>query len=527
MNNVLINKRRTNVYFSGKLIQGLLLIMSLGPVTHADDWPMWGRDSSRNMVASVKGLPDSFDLGKAEEGSEEIDQATTRNIRWVAKLGSQTYGNPTVTGGKVYVGTNNEVPRDPDNVGDRGILMCFDEKTGDFLWQLSVPKLGAGKVSDWEYIGICSSPVVIDDFVYIVTNRGEVLCLDVHGMKNGNDGPYNEEGQFMAGPGKPPVKVKDMHADIIWRFDMRDELGVFPHNITSCSPLVVGNHVYATTSNGVDWSHTNIPAPFSPSFIVLDKKTGTLRGEEDSGISARALHACWTSPTYGEASGKGIIIWGGSDGWCYGYDPVPVKGDDDFNVLNERWRFDCNPPEYRTKDGKPIRYATSLGPSEIIATPVYYNDRAYIAIGQDPEHGDGVGQLSCIDISKEGDITKEGAVWTYQGVGRTISTVSIADGLLYIAEYAGKIHCLNADTGEPYWIYDTQSRIWGSTLVSADRVYVGNEDGDLTILKAGKAMQFINKINFNAPIYSSPIAANGTLYVASQSHLFAIGGSSP
>ena len=445
----------------------------------------------------------------------------------MAKLGSQAYGNPTVADGKVYVGTNNEVPRDRENVGDRGILMCFDEKTGEFLWQLIVPKLGAGKVSDWEYIGICSSPAVIDDYVYVVTNRGEVLCLDVQGMRNGNDGPYDEEAQYMASPGKPPVSVKDIHADIIWRFDMRDELGVFPHNITSCSPLVVEEQVYATTSNGVDWSHTNIPSPFSPSFIVLDKKTGILRGEENSGISARALHACWTSPTYGEVSGKGILIWGGSDGWCYGYDPVPIKGEDDFNVLNELWRFDCNPPEYRFKDNKPLRYATSGGPSEIIATPVFYKGRAYVSIGQDPEHGDGVGQLSCIDISKRGDISREGAVWTYRGLGRSISTVSIADGLLYVAEYAGKIHCLDAETGLPYWIYDTQSRIWGSTLVTDGKVYVGNEDGDLIILKAGKEMQFINKINFEAPIYSSPIAANGTLYIASQTHLFAIGKSSP
>ena len=139
------------------------------------DWPMWGRDSSRNMVSDEKNLPDSFDPGRLKGASEEIDMATTKNVRWVAKLGSQAYGNPTVAGGKVYVGTNNESPRNPNLKGDRGVMMALDEKTGKFLWQLAVPKLGTGKVSDWEYLGICSPPTVEGNRIYLVTNRCEVI----------------------------------------------------------------------------------------------------------------------------------------------------------------------------------------------------------------------------------------------------------------------------------------------------------------------------------------------------------------
>ena len=78
----------------------------------AADWPMWGGDPSRNMVSQEKGLPSVFDAGKFKAGSEEIDLATTKNVKWVVKLGTQTYGNPTVSGGRVFLGTNNEVPRD-------------------------------------------------------------------------------------------------------------------------------------------------------------------------------------------------------------------------------------------------------------------------------------------------------------------------------------------------------------------------------------------------------------------------------
>src|SRR5713226_10549820 len=119
-----------------------ILLLGVMPVlAGAGDWPMWGHDSSRNMVSGEKGLPVSFDAGQFKSGSEESDMATTKNVRWVAKLGSQSYGNPTVAGGKVFVGTNNESPRNPNLKGDRGVLMCLDEKTGNLIWQLAAPKL--------------------------------------------------------------------------------------------------------------------------------------------------------------------------------------------------------------------------------------------------------------------------------------------------------------------------------------------------------------------------------------------------
>lgn len=488
----------------------------------AADWPMWGLDASRNMVSPEKSVPDSFATGKIRADSEEIDMATTKNVKWVVKVGSQCYGNPTVAGGRVYVGTNNESPRDKKFEGDHSMLMCFEEATGKYLWQLGVPKLGAGKVSDWEYLGICSSPAVEGNRLYLVTNRCEVVCLDTEGMANGNDGPFKDEGQYAAGPGKPPLTVGPQDADIIWRFDMSEELGVFPHNVTSCSPLVQGDYVYTSTSNGVDWSHVNLPSPRAPALIALNKKTGELAGEEVSKISKNTLHANWASPAFGVVGSRGVLVYGGGDGFCYGFEPVPVKGEDDLDVLKEIWRFDCNPPHYRMKDGKPLKYATHDGPSEIISTPVFYKNRVYVAIGQDPEHGEGVGNLSCIDATKTGDITASGKVWAYDKLNHTISTVSIADNLLFVADYAGVVHCLDPDTGAVHWTHKTGSHIWGSTLVADGKVYVGNESGDLIILAAAKEKKVINTINFGSPVYSTPVVANGVLYVASQNQLYAI-----
>ncbi len=493
------------------------------PLNYASDgseWPMWGNTPSRNMVGEASNLPVNVEPGRTLPGSDDIDMSTTENVLWVAKLGSQAYGNVTVAGGVVFAGTNNESPRDPNQQGDRGVLMAFDEKTGEFKWQLLVPKLGAGKVSDWEYVGLCSSPAVEGDMVYVVTNRGQAVCLDINGLADGNDGPFQDEAMYMSANGEP-VELTDQHADIIWSYDMREELGVFPHNVSSCSPLIIGDLLYVATSNGVDWSHNNIPAPFSPSLVALDKNTGELKGEEASQVSERVLHASWSSPAYGEINGKPLIIWGGGDGITYAYEPEPVVGPDGYEILKEVFRYDSNPPEYREKDGKPIKYATYPGPSEVISTVVVYDNIAYALIGQDPEHGDGVGMLSAIDASMEGDISGK-AIWTYKDIGRTVSTPSIYNGMIFAAEYDGDIHCLDIETGEVHWVHATDSRIWGSTLVADGKVYLPNEDGQLVVLAATKEKELLAEIEFFTPIYSSPVVANDVLYVATQTHLYAM-----
>ncbi|MHC5004702.1 MAG: outer membrane protein assembly factor BamB family protein, partial [Planctomycetota bacterium] len=234
-----------------------------------------------------------------------------------------------------------------------------------------------------------------------------------------------------------------------------------------------------------------------------------------------------TSPAYLKHDGLELGIFGGPDGWCYAFSPKPKQDEDGYDVLQEVWRADCNLPEYRVHRDRPARYASRGGPSEIISTPVTYKNRVYVTIGQDPEHGEGVGNLVCLDGSKTGDITQSGKVWNYSKINRSLSTPSVIDDLVYTADFSGFVYCLDANTGELYWKHDTKGHIWGSTLVADGKVYVGNEDGYLTILQASKELKMLGEIDMMAPIYSSPIAANGVLYVASMTHLFAIAQTAP
>ena len=124
----------------------------------------------------------------------------------------------------------------------------------------------------------------------------------------------------------------------------------------------------------------------------------------------------------------------------------------------------------------------------------------------------------------EGDVTKTKQVWSYDKIHRSISTISISDGRLYVADYSGFVYCLDARTGEEHWIHDTKGHIWGSTLVADGKVYIGNEDGYMTIIPAKKTYdeKEVIEIDMVSQVYSSAVAANGVLYVATHTHLFAI-----
>lgn len=506
----------------------------------AGDWPQWGGQSERNMVSSEAPLADAFTPGEKNPRGGGIDMATTRNVKWVARLGSAAYGNPTVAGGRVFVGTDDlTVTDDPRFRRTKGgLVKCLDEATGKLLWQLVVPERGRLHKAmhfSHQHLGVCSSPTVDGDRVYVVTCAGDIVCLDVQGQANGNDGPFRDEAQYMVGPDNPPIELKSTDADILWRFDPIDELGVHVHDAASCSVLIHGEVLYTGTSNGVDVSHEKLFAPEAPAFIALDKRTGRLAAREGDGLSARLFHAQWSSPSLARVGDKTLVLLGGGDGVCHAFEALDRVPDQPVD-LKKVWSYDCNPPHYRLRDGKPIRYTAGdkrkkdspnkndglyVGPSDIIATPVFHKGRVYVAIGQDPAHGRGKGLLHCIDATLEGDITQTGRVWTYDGLDRTMATATVADGLVYVPDIAGRMHCLDADTGRCYWVYETKAETWGGPLVADGKLFFGTQK-EFFIMAAGKEPKVLSRVRLGSPVYSTPIAANGVLYAASQHYLWAV-----
>ena len=470
------------------LVGGLLLTAycSLLTASASDpgggDWPMWGGTPDRNMVSNMKGLPLAWDV------------KTKKNVKWMAQLGSQTYGNVVVSGGIVLVGTNNEGARDPKITGDKGVLMAFSEKDGSFLWQAVHDKLTQGRVNDWPYQGIASSPLVEGDRVYYVSNRAELVCVDAQGFRDKeNDGPVTDEK--LTGETNP---------DIVWRLDMMEEVGTLPHNLANSSPVSYGDFIYVSTSNGQDESHVNVPAPKAPAIIAVNKKTGKIVWE-DASPGDKILHGQWSTPTVGKIGDTVQAVMAQGDGWVRSYDATTGK---------KLWEFDTNPKDSTWPKTR----------NEVIATPVFYDNKVYIANGQDPEHGEGVGHMYCIDPTKRGDITKDGMIWHYDKIRRTISTPAIVDGIVYQPDFSGFLHALDAKTGQAYWVHDMFAAVWGSPLASVANgvLYLGDEDGDVVIMQLGKTKKVLAELNMGSSVYSTPVPANGVLYISNRNQLYAL-----
>ena len=544
------------------------------PTAGKSDAPTFGSGPARNMANLIDtGIPDKPD--PKEEGL----------LKWKADLGSRAYGGPVIANGKVIVGTNNERPRNPrdltkgpdgDEPIDKGVVMCFDEATGKFLWQAVHDKLPDRNVKDWPKEGVCATPLIDGDKVYYTSNRCTLICLDLNGYKKGL-----KALTCVDDPKKKGV-VYDSATDagVVWELDMIKDLGVFPHNMTAANPLMVGDILFVSTANGVDENHINIPAPQAPSFIAVYKNTGKVLWKK-SEPGKNIMHGQWSNPAYADAGGAKQVIFPGGDGWLYAF--VPETGE----LI---WKFDANPKAAVYELGG------TGDKSDFIGTPVIVGDKLYIGTGQDPEHFTGIAHFYCLDLTKavanakknkdkdvspelvdkvaKGDDGKDkitgkpnpdaAVAWHYGGkddrkfvprefqFGRTMSSACVVDDILYISELSGYLHCLNAKTGKKYWQYDMKGAIWGSPYYVDGKVFLATEGSDLfvfkhsktpnaideldnpgaadqksfnTMMKAKKkqieADNLIAKIEFDAAVRSTPVVANGVLYVMTENALYA------
>jgi outer membrane protein assembly factor BamB len=479
--------------------------LSLG----AADQPQWGEHLSRNMVSSETGLPDSFDLGSG------------RNVRWVARLGTETHASPIVAGGRVYIGTNNNEPRDPVHRGDRGVVMCFEETTGQFLWQLVVPKIKTSVFWDWPNAGTCSPPTVEGDRVYLVSNRGEILCLDAHGLANGNDGPFRDEARHSDPPAEAAAEPSKTDADIVWLYDMIKELGVRQHDSAHGSVLLYGQFLYVNTSNGVDDTHKKIASPNAPSLVVVDKTTGRLVARDDEHIGPDIFHCTWSSPSLGQVNGRPLIFFAGGNGVVYAFEPVTASAEGEVQTLKKVWQCDCDPTAPK-KEVHRFNGNRRESPSNIFGMPVFHQNRLYVAGGGDLWWGKNEAWLKCLEASGSGDISTSGLVWSYPLVRHTMATPAVANGLVFATDCSQVLHCVDAVTGKACWTHEAEGEMWASALVADGKVYVGTRRGDLWVLAAEREKRVLARVPMGAPISGTATAASGVLYVPTMTHLYAL-----
>ncbi len=494
------------------------------------DQPQWGQAWTRNLVSAERGLPDSF------------DPSSGKNIKWSVELGTETHASPVIAGGRVYIGTNNGHPRDPKHDGDRGVLFCLEEATGRLLWQLVVPKRIEDIYFDWPKAGICSPATVEGDRVYIVSNRGEVLCLDAKGMANGNDGPYRLEGAHMDPQlvwlassntplpeteqklceAAPPPGPQD--ADIIWLFELTSGAGIWSHDSAHSSILIRGDYLYLNTGTGVDNTHRKIRTPEAPGLVVLDKRTGRLVARDNERTAPNIFHSTWSAPSLANVNGKPLLFFAGGNGIIYGFDllqSASLQSSASPAFLQKVFQFDFDPAAPKTNVHK-FNSNRRESPSNIFGMPIYYQDRLYVAGGGDIWWGKNEAWVKCINPAGTGDITTNGLVWSHPLERHVMATPAVADGLLFIVDCPGTLHCVDATAGQACWTHQLSGDGWASPFVADGKVYVGTRSGDFYVFAASREKKLLSSLELGSPISATATAANGVLYVATMNRLFAL-----
>ena len=446
------------------------------------DWPMWGGTPDRNMVSTMKGLPTTWDL------------KTKKNVKWVAELGSQAYGNPVVAGGMVLRRHQQRRPRAIPNVkGDKGVLMAFRESDGQFMWQAVHDKLAAGRANDWPYPG----------HLLVAAGRERRRLLHVESRRADGGGhrrvPRRQERR--SGQGREADARNRRRHHLALRHDGRARRHAAQHG-----ELVAGrryeNLIFVSTSNGQDESHVNIPSPKAPAIIAVDKTTGKLVWEDNS-VGEKILHGQWSSPAVGKVGDTVQVVVGQGDGWVRGYEAKTGK---------KLWEFDLNPKD-------------SVWPktrNEVISTPVIYENVVYIANGRIRSTAKASGTSTRSIRPSAATSPTSGRIWHYGNIRRSISTGAIYNGILFYSDFSGFLHALDVKTGKPFWTHDMFAAIWGSPMVIDGKVYLGDEDGDVTVLNADKTLKVIAENNMGSSVYSTPVPANGTLFIVNRNQLFAI-----
>lgn len=459
---------------------------------------------------------------KVEDLRDRLQRALVKNrpatLAWDFETGTSMASSPVVAEGRVFVPTNNTHYWNNDfKHEDYGVLLCLDEQTGDLRWKLLREKLEVGRVNDWPEQGIYSRAAVEQDRLWIITNRCELMCLDIDGFQDGtNDGVYQRE-----------LRAKSQDADILWSLDMIDQLGVFPHNKAVGDPVILGDLVIVPTSNGVDESHVNLPSPRAPSIIAANKNTGELVWDWTPEHVIR--HGSWSSPITAEVNGKMQVIYGCGDGWLYGLDA---------NTGERIWKADLNPKDAKFQIGGQGDWTS------IIAKPLLYENSVIIGTGDDPEHGEGRANLWRIDITKTGDVSAEigesgrrgrfnpnsAVIWNktgkveFDGSGkgfeRSMSTAVIHEDCLYTACLAGVVQCIDVETGEPHWGYDLLSAAWGSPVLVNGQIVMCDEDGNVRVFDASKHFTEPTESYLDTSIYATPVVTDDAVYISTRRRLY-------
>jgi outer membrane protein assembly factor BamB len=174
---------------------------------------------------------------------------------------------------------------------------------------------------------------------------------------------------------------------------------------------------------------------------------------------------------------------------------------------------------YDLRTGKLIWEASGLG-SNVIPAPVHLNGVVFVMSGhRDPN-------LQAIRLGRTGDLTGTDAIlWTNQRGNSYSASPVLHDNKLYFVSDNGMLSCLNAQTGEPYYLQQRLGayQFKSSPVGAGGKLYLATEQGDVVVVKMGEKFEVLSVNKMDDQFFvATPAIAGGDLILRSQNTLFCI-----
>ncbi|HLL77231.1 MAG TPA: PQQ-binding-like beta-propeller repeat protein [Pyrinomonadaceae bacterium] len=449
---------------SRKLTFALCLCLTVVAPAGAQNWPQF-RGAGALGVAEGRPTLAAWDATKMQ------------GVRWKTRIPGLAHSSPVVWGDRVYVttavssagkseeryGLYGDVDPVKDEPKHTWHVIAIDKATGKILWDRVAHEGAPGTKRHPKATHASSTPAT--DGKHVVSLFGSQGLLVAH----------DAGGKLLW---KQNIGVLDSG----WFYDPDYQWG------HASSPIIYKNLVIVQADIQKD------------SFIAAyDLKTGkqvwkTPRPEEIPS---------WGTPTVYEGKGRAELIANGTK-FVRGYDPATGK---------ELWR---------------------IGPNSEITTPTPFvaHDLIFVTSGYRP-----IQPIYAIrpgasgDISlKDGKESNEFVAWSKQRGGPYMPTPIVYGDHFYTLSNQGVVAAYDVKTGERLY----QERLGGkggaftASPVAADgKIYFPSEDGDMFVIKAGPKYEYLGSNPMGEVIMATPAVSDGTIFVRTTGHLFAVGDAAP
>jgi outer membrane protein assembly factor BamB len=433
-------------------------------------WPQWRGPFFTGMART--GAP--FEFGDA------------KNVKWKVAIPGRGFSTPVIWEDRIFLTTSvptgktakAEAPAASAAGQDQPAQGAAGQAGGQRQGRRGNPNSGAGAGEEHNFVVMC-----------LDRKTGKVLWERVAIVATPHEGYHRTYGSFASySPvtdgkflyvsfGSRGIYCYDLNGKLTWKKDLGVQLRMRLQFGEGSAPALYNNLLIH-----------NFDQESGSFAIALDKRNGKEVWRVD-----RDEISSWSTPAVIDHKGKKQVVISASK---------KVRA-------------------YNPDDGKVIWECAGLG-SNVIPQPIQHNDTVLVMSGhRDPK-------LMAIRLGREGDLTGTDAVlWSHtRGTSYTPSPV-LHDNKFYALTDNGTLNCYNATTGEPYY---QQKRLpqadsfKASPVGAGDKLYLASESGVVTVVKMGEQFEVLATNTFEDQMFvSSPIVAEGDLFLRSKTHLFCVG----